>query len=146
MPYQYYPQYGMQYTQPMPDQLTQLRQQQYQQPLMQQAQPTQQPSNSIIWVQNQQEAFNYMVAPNCAVALWDSNSPVVYLKQADASGKPSIKIFDLVERTQTNSNSAQSQNNNLSFASKEEFEKLKKDFESLKSKITSVESKNNKSN
>lgn len=104
MPYQYYPQYGMQYTQPMPDQLTQLRQQQYQQPLMQQpmqqAQPAQQPSNSIIWVQNQQEAFNYMVAPNCAVALWDSNSPVIYLKQADASGKPTIKIYDLIERTQ----------------------------------------------
>lgn len=149
VPYQYYPQYQMPYQPPMADQLTQLRQQQYQAPMqqpMQQAQLTQQPSNSIIWVQNQQEAFNYMVAPNCAVALWDSNSPVVYLKQADASGKPSIKIFDLVERTQTNSNSAQSQNNNLSFASKEEFDKLKKDFESLKSKITSVESKNNSSN
>ena len=40
----------------------------------------------------------YLVAPNSAVTLWDSNAPVVYLKQADASGKPSMKIYDLVER------------------------------------------------
>ena len=40
------------------------------------------------------------MAPNSAVTLWDSNAPVVYLKQADASGKPSMKIYDLVERNQ----------------------------------------------
>ena len=45
------------------------------------------------------EAMAYLVAPNSAVALWDSNSPTIYLKQADASGKPSIKVYDLVERT-----------------------------------------------
>ena len=94
-----YPYYGYQYYQPpMADQLTQLRQQQYQ-PNMQQV-PQQQAPPSIVWVQNEMEAANYLVAPNSAVTLWDSNSPVVYLKQADASGKPSMKIYDLVERTQ----------------------------------------------
>ena len=39
-----------------------------------------------------------MVAPNAAVALWDSTAPAVYLKQADASGKPTLKVYDLVER------------------------------------------------
>ena len=73
----------------------QLRQNQYQ-PNMQQV--PQQQSPSIVWVQNEMEAANYLVAPNSAVTLWDSNSPVVYLKQADASGKPSMKIYDLVER------------------------------------------------
>ena len=92
-----YPYYGYQYYQPpMADQLTQLRQQQYQ-PNMQQV-PQQQAPPSIVWVQNEMEAANYLVAPNSAVTLWDSNSPVVYLKQADASGKPSMKIYDLVER------------------------------------------------
>lgn len=38
------------------------------------------------------------VAPNAAVALWDSTAPTVYLKQADASGKPTLKVYDLVER------------------------------------------------
>lgn len=93
------------YQPPMPDQLAQYRQQQYQPQPMQtpaQMQPVQQPQTqgqSIIWVQNQQEAYNYLVAPNSAVALWDSNNPAVYLKQADASGKPTMKIYDLVERT-----------------------------------------------
>ena len=82
----------------MADQLMQLRQNQYQ-PNMQQA-PQQQAAPSIVWVQNEMEAANYLVAPNSAVTLWDSNAPVVYLKQADASGKPSMKIYDLVERTQ----------------------------------------------
>ena len=99
------------YQPPMPDQLAQYRQQQYQpqpmfqqpaQQVMPQMQPPQQQQmvgQSIIWVQNEQDAYNYLVAPNSAVALWDSNNPVVYLKQADASGKPTMKIYDLVERT-----------------------------------------------
>lgn len=96
-----YPYYAYQpyqpYQPPMADQLMQLRQNQYQ-PNMQQV-PQQQATPSIVWVQNEMEAANYLVAPNSAVTLWDSNSPVVYLKQADASGKPSMKIYDLVERT-----------------------------------------------
>lgn len=105
MPYNptyYYPQNY--YQPPLADQMNQFRQQPYQQPMQTpaQMQPIQQPQaqgQSIIWVQNQQEAYNYLVAPNSAVALWDSNSPVIYLKQADASGKPTVKIYDLVERT-----------------------------------------------
>lgn len=105
MPYNptyYYPQNY--YQPPVADQMNQFRQQPYQQPMQTpaQMQPVQQPQTQgqfIIWVQNQQEAYNYLVAPNSAVALWDSNSPVIYLKQADASGKPTMKIYDLVERT-----------------------------------------------
>ena len=96
-----YPYYGYQpyqpYQPPMADQLMQLRQNQYQTNMQQ---VPQQQSPSIVWVQNEMEAANYLVAPNSAVTLWDSNAPVVYLKQADASGKPSMKIYDLVERTQ----------------------------------------------
>ena len=90
MAYPYYQPYPY-YPQPVPDQLAQLRQNQFQQP--------RQEAPSIVWVQSEQEALNYLVAPNSAVTLWDSNSPVVYLKQADASGKPSMKVYDLVERT-----------------------------------------------
>ena len=102
MPYPYTGAYPMQYyPQPtMADQLGQLRQAQYM-PIqnMQQA-PQHQASSSIVWVQNETEAAGYPVAPNSAVTLWDSSAPVVYLKQADASGKPSMKIYDLVERAQ----------------------------------------------
>lgn len=106
MPYYQNP-YQSPYQAPVPDQLAQFRQpyQPFQQPaqqVMPQMQPPQQQQmvgQSIIWVQNEQEAYNYLVAPNSAVALWDSNNPAVYLKQADASGKPTMKIYDLVERT-----------------------------------------------
>ena len=94
IPYYYQP--YQPYQPPMADQLTQLRQSY--QPMQQ---PQQAPASpSIVWVQSEMEAANYLVAPNSAVTLWDSNSPVVYLKQADASGKPSMKIYDLVERNQ----------------------------------------------
>ena len=97
MPYPYYYQPYQPYQPPMADQLMQLRQNQYQTNMQQ---VPQQAAPSIVWVQNEMEAANYLVAPNSAVTLWDSNAPVVYLKQADASGKPSMKIYDLVERSQ----------------------------------------------
>lgn len=102
-----YPYYGYQqpqiYQPPMADQLAQLRAGQYQSMPQQMPQPQpmpQQGGQSMVWVSGEAEAMAYLVAPNSAVALWDSNSPTIYLKQADASGKPSMKIYDLVERNQ----------------------------------------------
>lgn len=57
--------------------------------------------SSIIWVSGEREAQMYPVAPNNAVTLWSQTEPVVYLKQADATGKPTLKVYDLVERTET---------------------------------------------
>lgn len=115
-PYSYgaYPQY-----QPTP-QITQ--------PMMQNAQQSGTPAqpqmtnpSTIIWVKNQQEAAMYPIAPNNAVALWDSASPSIYLKQADASGKPSMKIYDLVERAETPSEASNAKDGKLpAYATKEE--------------------------
>lgn len=63
----------------------------------QQAQQPQQ-NNGIIWVQGEAGAKSYMVAPNTTVQLWDSESQVIYLKSADASGMPSIKVLDYTIR------------------------------------------------
>lgn len=75
----------------------------YQQPVYQPQQilqPQIQPQTSIIWVSGDREAQMYPVAPNNAVTLWNQSAPVVYLKQADATGKPTLKTYDLVERAQ----------------------------------------------
>ena len=40
----------------------------------------------------------YPVAPNNTVALWEQSGKVIYLKSADATGKPTLKVYDLVER------------------------------------------------
>ena len=120
-----YTPYGWQnpyYAQPMPDNLAQLRQQQM--PSMMAPQPPQNPmaQSGVQWVSGEQEARNWMIAPNAAVALWDSTAPTVYLKQADASGKPTLKIYDLVERTETAP--AALQKPGVEFVTREEFDRL----------------------
>lgn len=60
--------------------------------------PQQAPQNGLIWVQGEQAAKSYLVAPNSTVQLWDSEEKVIYLKSADASGMPSMKILDYTIR------------------------------------------------
>lgn len=88
---------------PMPPMQEPMMRQQYQpapQAPAYQPQPQQSQSGgqSIIWVPNERAANDFIVAPNNAVTLWDMNAPVVYVKKADASGKPAMTVYDLVER------------------------------------------------
>ena len=57
-------------------------------------------SSGIIWISGAQEAAMYPIAPNNAVALWEKSGKTIYLKQADATGKPTMTVYDLVERSQ----------------------------------------------
>lgn len=64
-------------------------------------QPAPQPQaqgNGIIWVQGEAAAKSYLVGPNSTVQLWDSEEKVIYLKSADPSGMPSMKILDYTIR------------------------------------------------
>lgn len=123
-----YPYFNPYYPQPMPDNLIQMRQmQQPQMQPMQQSMPQPVQQNPIAqggvqWVNGEQEARGYLIAPNSAVALWDSTAPTVYLKQSDASGKPTLKIYDLVERTETASTA--SQGKAPDYVTREEFDRL----------------------
>ena len=110
------------YPQPMPDNLMQMRQQQMMQPA-----PPPVPQNPVAtggvqWVSSEQEARGYLIAPNSAVALWDSTAPTVYLKQSDASGKPTLKIYDLVERAEAPRTAPQEKG--VEFVTREEFDRL----------------------
>ena len=71
---------------------------QMQQPA-QMTQPQPQNNNGILWVQGEAGAKAWAVAPGQSVTLMDSENPALYLKSADMSGVPSMRIFDLVERT-----------------------------------------------
>ena len=55
-------------------------------------------ASGIIWVQGEAGAKSYMVAPNTTVQLWDSETNTIYLKSADASGMPSMRILDYTIR------------------------------------------------
>ena len=121
-----YPYFSPYYPQPMPDNLMQMRQQQMMQPMQQpMSQPVQQnpiAQGGVQWVSGEQEARGDLIAPNSAVALWDSTAPTVYLKQADASGKPTLKIYDLVERAETPRTA--SQEKGVEFVTRKEFDAL----------------------
>ena len=90
------------YSAPLPDQLAQFRQGQYQ-PQMQSTQMPATPQtggNGMIWVQGEEGAKAYMVAPGNSVFLMDSEANVFYIKSSDASGMPMpLRIFDYTERT-----------------------------------------------
>lgn len=108
-----YPQYYPQYSNPYP---------------MQQAQQNQ--TSSIIWVQGEAGAKSYMVAPGNTVQLWDSESQTIYLKSADASGMPSIKVLDYTIRDTQNSITAQNKPTESDlYATKEELRAMQKSLE-----------------
>lgn len=52
----------------------------------------------IIWVQGEAGAKAYPVAPGTTAQLWDSESQKIFLKSADASGMPSMKVLDYTIR------------------------------------------------
>ena len=103
-------------------------QQGYQQPT-QQAQP-QIPQQSfspainqsgIIWISGLQEAQMFPCGPNSAVALWQKDGKTIYLKQADATGRPTLTVYDLVERTETPPDNGNSGDNKVpAYATKDE--------------------------
>ena len=109
----------------------------YYQPQYQQ--PTQQQNNGIIWVSGIAGAKAFLVAPNTTVQLWDSESQTIFLKSADASGMPSMKILDYTIRDQTPVNAPVSTANvpevDLSgYVTKAEFEALRAKIEGLTKK------------
>lgn len=135
MPYNptyYYPQNY--YQPPVADQMNQFRQQPYQQPMQTpaQMQPMQQPqaqSGGILWVQGEEGAKAYMVAPGNSVLLMDSENSAFYIKSTDASGMPQpLRIFDYTERGAAQRASASPLPD---YVSRQEFDALKARIDAL---------------
>lgn len=148
--------YGQNYANPYPYQPV------YQSPMIQpqqmqnvpQVQSTQNYSpvisqSGIIWISGLQEAQMYPIAPNNAVALWQKDGKTIYLKSADATGRPSLVIYDLVERKETASESSSEQNEKVSiYATKDDLEvvvgaikSISGDIETMKSDLYGVAGK-----
>ena len=100
----------------------------YQPPVMYQQQPVQQ--SGINWVQGEAGAKAYLVAPGSTVQLWDSEEKVIYLKTADASGLPSMKILDYTIR-------GDEQKPKEEYATKDEVKALSEKIKSLRDEIAS---------
>lgn len=77
-------------------------------------------------------ANSFMVAPNNAVTLWDTEQPTIYLKSADAFGVPSMRILDYVER-QAPAKSVEPDISNA--VTKEDISCLRKELDEIKAKL-----------
>ena len=89
----YYPQYQ---NGAVPDMLGQYKGQYQQMPM----QPVQQPIQSnggLIWVDNEEQAKNYLVAPNNVIPMFDKSSTSMYIKSADGAGMPTFKKYKLID-------------------------------------------------
>lgn len=107
---------------------------QYPQMQAQQAQQTQQVMN---WVHGKGEADAFPVAPNTTVPLYDADSPVIYWKSADSSGRPSVRILDYkVREAQEVPPEAK-----VAYATKDDLDALKGQIESLKMRIGKMNKK-----
>lgn len=116
-PYQYY--------QPVYQGIPQMQQYQVPQP-QPQPQPQQQSSAGIIWVQGEEGAKAYMVAPGNSVLLMDSENSAFYIKSTDQSGMPlPLRVFDYNERTgDRQSTQAILSQDDTSYVTRNEFDAL----------------------
>ena len=107
--------------------------QSYNQPQMPQMQQT--PSNAgIIWIQGESAAKSYLVAPGATVVLFDSESQTIYLKSADATGLPSMRILDYTIRDQKTRDGVFGSGTG-DFATKQEIDALRAEMEQIKARL-----------
>ena len=113
--------------------------QMYQPQQMAQPQPQapQQNASSLTWVQGEGAAKSYLVAPGCTVALFDNESQTIYIKSADASGMPSMRILDYTFRdSKPQSKQILAEND---YATKEEVSLIKDEIIALRAKFDDME-------
>ena len=89
--------------------------------------PQQTQTQSLIWVQGEAGAKSYLVAPNSTVTLWDSEAPIIYIKSADATGMPSIKIIDYTVR-----NGAVDTKATANYVTRDDFDRIEKEIDDIK--------------
>ena len=124
----YYPNYPYGYN--YPQQQSQQMPQAY--GVSQAPQPVQPSGQSgIIWVQGEAGAKSYLVAPGSTVQLWDSEAQVIYVKSADSSGMPSMKILDYKIRDDS-APIGRSGSPEGRFATKEDVNQVRKELEQLR--------------
>lgn len=125
MPYN--PYYSPAYQQPMPQIPAMPQNIQPQQP--------QTPGGGLIWVQGENGAKSYLLAPSTTVLLMDSEAERFYIKSSDASGMPlPLRVFEYHETAQNGSkiDFKSGEGIDARYVTKDEFDALKRIVEGLK--------------
>ena len=85
----------------------------------------QQTQNTFAWIQGEDAARNYPVAPGNTIVLIDSEKPIMYMKTADLSGRPQpMQIRYLVSKEEYDKlqNGASFSQNSEQYVTKEYFD------------------------
>ena len=137
----YFPQYQ---NGAVPDMLNQYKGQYQQMPM----QPVQQPIQSnggLIWVDNEEQAKNYLVAPNNVIPMFDKSSSAMYIKSADGAGMPTFKKYKLTDFEDADNAPKTPEKHECKcgskFVSKDDFKALQSEFEALRSELDELKSK-----
>lgn len=90
-------------------------------------------NNSLIWVQGENGAKAYLVAPGQTVLLMDSEGDKFYLKSSDMSGMPVLRTFEYKEITQRTAGQTEraTAGQEHQFVTRDEFDALKRAVEGL---------------
>lgn len=85
-----------------------------------------QTQNTFVWIQGEEAARNYPVAPGNTVVLIESDKPIMYMKSADLSGRPQpmqVRYLVSEEDYRKIQNGSNLQVNDDTYVTKEYFEK-----------------------
>jgi hypothetical protein len=83
--------------------------------------PSQGQAGGITWVSGEAGAKAYLVAPNNTVQLWDSEAQTIYLKSADASGMPTMKVLDYTIRNESQPTTPIMRESHSDYVTRDEF-------------------------
>lgn len=105
-------------------------------PFQPQMMPQQAPDQTgPIWVQGEAGAKSFLVGPGKTVPLWDSEAQIIYMKSADNSGMPSMKVLDYTIRENPGI-PAKAPVNSQEYATKNEVDDIKDKMEKVKDNLT----------
>ena len=117
------------------------QQQQQQQQMQPQYNP--QPSGNYYYVNGVEGAKAFMVQPNTAVVLFDSDSNNrFYVKMANQNGQATLKTYEYTEPTPQIETRTAEPTEKVQFVKAEEFEAFKGNFEEFKTKVINYIKKN----
>ena len=104
-------------------------------------------NQGLLWVSGEVGAKSYLVAPNSTVLLMDSDAQRFYLKSADSSGMPSLRIFEYSEVNKTPQNAPHAPYSDLKeldskYVTRSEYEGLKRQYEKVLERLEIIGSDN----
>ena len=100
-------------------------------------------NQGLLWVSGEVGAKSYLVAPNSTVLLMDSDAQRFYLKSADSSGMPSLRIFEYSEVSNAPQNTLQASQSDFKeldskYVTRDEYEGLKSQYRKIMERFDSI--------